>query len=325
MPERSFDFKIKIIQTDLFPRENFNGYFRNLNDSNIPFMVQHSDYIKKLHFMNNFGGAVLSEETMKTENINTEEQFEDRVFQTDIANPEVLAEAERKKDNMIMDMITSGVSPETLMKDLLEKLTETTDEWEFENFDIMGSLFMFDLIHGTNNFNGSNEEFEEFEEFDEIYDDEFDEENEFGEEYAGEFEEDQNSDFGGKIEIKFNAAGSIKFLENNILEIKYDESEMTGIKNAFIRFLFNCDKKDFITIHRCNHLDTWINCKKGERISDVSKSRGAGNSTTVDTKEIINNMTPDGGQLFISYIREANGIPSEMVTHIISASPAREQ
>lgn len=316
-PERKFDFKVKVIQTDLTAHEDFYNYFRNLNESSIPFIVQHSGYIEKLDYMNRFGGGTLASEN---DNISVDKYFGKRIFQVDIANPQVLAEAERRKEAMFKDIVNTHGTPEVFVRDLLEKLMDGTEEWEFEDVDIPGNLYMFDMMNKGSH---SDAEYNE-EEYEDDY--EFDE----NEEEYDDFEELQNEfvkpelAFHNNLEVKFNVTGSIKFLENNMLEVKYDESDMTGIKDAFVRFLFDCEKKDFVTIHRCGHSDTWLNCEKGERVSGMAKSRSFGSSVTVDTKEIINNMTPDGGQLYISYIRETNGAPSEMVTHIISASPCRE-
>ena len=300
--ERKFDFKIKVTQTDLTRNDDFYRYFQSLNESSVPFMVQHSGYIEKLNFMNGFGGADLAEES---EDININMRFGNRVFQADIANPEVLKEAERKQDEMLLEMINSGVSPGDFINDLLEDIADKlagTEAWEFEEVDIPSNLYMFDMVNGY--------DFEQ--EFEDEFDDSFEE-----------FEEESDEpNYENKFEVKFNSTGSIRFLEDNILEVKYDESDMTGVKDAFVRFLFDFDKKDCVTIHRFGHSDTWLNCEKGERISGMMKSFG--NNMTVDTKEIINNMTIDGGQLFVSYIRETNGSPSEMVTHLISASPVRE-
>jgi hypothetical protein len=347
--ERRFDFKIKVIQTDLTPNDDFHSYFKHLNESNVPFMVQHSGYIEKLNRMNRFDGGTLSSPNLPSEYTGADRYF-GGVFQADIANPDVLAEIERKKEKMLQDMMTTRGTPENFLKDLIERLADGgAEEWEFEDVDIPGNLYMFDMIngHGNGHGNGANhyhydDDYEDDDYHFQYEDGDFDDEHDYDEEYEeyedyhdhdefeefqefDSFEEKSESDFNNnKFEVKFSATGSIKFLENNILEVKYDESDMTGIKNAFVRFLFNFDEKDFITIHRFGHSDTWLNCEKGERISGTGKIRSHGSSITVDTKEIINNMTPDGGQLVVSYIKEMNGTPSEMVTHVISASPSRE-
>ena len=295
-PERRFNFKIKVTQTDLTRNDDFYRCYQSLNDSNVPFMVQYSGYIEKLNFMNGFGGADLAEER---ENINVDGGFGERIFQADIVNPEVLKEVERKQDEMFREMVSGGATEDfinDLLEEIMEKLEVEAEEWEFEEVDIPSSLYMFDMVNGGG--------------FEQDYEDEFDD---------GFVEADPDPD--NRLEVKFNSTGSIKFLEDNILEVKYDESDMTGVKDAFVRFLFDSDKKDCVTIHRVGHSDTWLNCEKGERISGIVKSR---NNMTVDTKEIINNMTIDGGQLLVSYIRETNGSPYELVTHLISASPVRE-
>ena len=300
---RRFDFKIKVTQKDLTPNDDFYWYFKNLNDSSVPFMVQHSEYIEKLEYLNSFGGASLADES-----IIIDRGFEDMVFQADIANQEVLREVERRKDEMFDDMISmSGGSAEDFVRNMLDDLAEKIAEYEpeepeLEDVDINGNLYMYNMVNGV----VAEEYFEDV----------------LGIDFDAEAEEHEFEESGNNYEVKFSTCGSINLLEGNMLEVKYDESDMTGIKDAFVRFLFDLDRKDCVTIHRCGHADTWLNCEKGERIE--GRPRGFGGSMTVDTKEIINNMGPDGGQLLVSYVRETNGAPAELVTHVISASPVRE-
>ena len=297
--ERLFNFKIKIIQTDLAAGNNFSDYLQSLNNSNVPFMVQHSGYIEKLNFLNSFeGGTLARRQDDRNERAGRYPGgFEENVFQANVADPEILEDFARRKEEMLRDAINGYGSPEILMQNLLDKLAEITEEWDYEELDILGNLYVFDVMGGTDR------EYEEDEE---------------------EFWEDGTPESGNNLEIKFDTTGSIKFLENNILEVKYDESGMVGVRDAFVRFLFDFNKKDFVTIHRRGETDVWLNCKKGERINGSVKSRSFGSNITVDTKELINNITPLGGRLYISYIRETDGAPSEMVTHIISALPVKK-
>lgn len=128
----------------------------------------------------------------------------------------------------------------------------------------------------------------------------------------------------GNLEIKFDAQGSIRFLSDSLLEVKYDESEMTGIKDSYVRFLFDMNKKDLVLINRGEETDIWLDCEKGKRISHQKEICHSGIIITICTKKLINKMTPDGGQLYIQYIRETDGSPSEMITHSLFAIPVRE-
>lgn len=290
--ERRFDFKIKIIQTDLTADSDVYHYLNNLNNSSVPFMVQHSDYIEKLDFINSFGGGTLARNQDKS----PDRYFERGIFQVEIANPAVLEEVERKKEEMRRSVISEHDTAEDFLRDFFGRLAENIEnmeEWEFEDVDIPGNLYMFDMMNGIA---ADEEDF---------------------------YEEEDTPAFSNNLEVKFDTTGSIKFLEDNILEVKYDESGMTGEKDAFVRFLFDFDEKDFVTIHRGGQTDIWLNCEKGERVNSSAKSRSFGNGIAVNTKEIINNITPHGGHLCISYIRETNGTPSEMITHVISASPKK--
>jgi hypothetical protein len=328
-PERKFDFKIKVIQTELSENGDFYQYLNDLNNSSVPFMARYSGYIEKLNFMNSLEGGLLSENyTAQSaesggENPEVSKGFtENHVFMSVIANQDVLDEVQRKKEKMMRNMLSKKNAPELVLNDLLEQFFESREAWEFEEVDIPANLYMFDMVNGVNPNSAfadytesgadENAEFEEFDGYDDY--------GEYGE--PEEFETVEMPDLNSKFEVKFNAKGSIKLLNGNMIEVKYDESDMTGEKNSFIRFLFNPENKEAVTIHRYGAPDTWLNCEKGVRISESGTFRGS--IVTVNTKELTNNMSLDGGNLYLSYVRETNGASSEMVTHIISAVPSKE-
>lgn len=350
-----YDFKVKIIHTDLMSSGGFHDYFHSLNNSGTVFMSQYSGYIAKLSQLNNFEGGTLAVD--ESNNIKSKyvkhkkntarcrvENFNKTVYHADIAESDVVMAVERAKrereEEKEIALINGNESIDGIdmsMKEFLNALAEMVTElnqkeaWELEEVDIPGSLYMFDMLHppARSSEKYSDDEIDEIIEnedevfFDEYYDDcdcgscddESDEFRKFDEELTAERD---------TLEIDFDTVGSIRFLENNILEVEYDESSVTGEADAFVKFLLNCEDKDFVTIHRSGQsdiLDMWLDCEKGKRVNSTAHSRNFSAVYSVKAKEIVNNLTPRGGYFKLSYIRETNGMPLEIVTHVISASP----
>ena len=124
-----------------------------------------------------------------------------------------------------------------------------------------------------------------------------------------------------KVEYDFSVSGNISMTNNGMLNIKYNESEITGFKNSYIQFLFNEDNRDIVTIRRKHFFDSWFTLEKGKRVSIERKDRYSGVVTTTSTKELVNNMTIDGGDMRIAYTTETDGIPTESVLYSIHAEP----
>jgi len=122
-----------------------------------------------------------------------------------------------------------------------------------------------------------------------------------------------------RVEYDFEACGSINVLSDGLLDIRYDESEMTGVKDSYVRLLLNPGRTDFVNLHRKNLFDLWLPLEKGKRINVDSADICSGTVFTADTKEIVSNMTASGGNTRMVYITETNGSPFEMVFHSISA------
>jgi len=271
------------------------------------------------------------------------------IYHASIADPDILAaidKSKREKEEQHLALIgdsnpADGVPDAMSMQEFLDAIAEVATElnqkedWEFEEVDIPGSLYMFDMFnpsasdssaHSFGEYGGNESFFDDYDEDDECssWHNEFDE---YDDDELEEFDEEREpEDTRDTLEINFDTVGSIRFLENNFLEIKYDESGVTGEADAFVRFLLDCNKKDFVTVHRSGQSDMhdmWLDCEKGERVNGIAHSRHFSAAYSVNTKEIVNNLTPRGGYFKLSYIRETNGMPLEIVTHIISASPIK--
>ena len=133
-----------------------------------------------------------------------------------------------------------------------------------------------------------------------------------------------------RVEYDFTSLGSISKTEDGFIDIKYDESELTGFADSYIRILFEPGKKDVVTIRRKSFYDTWFTLEAGKRIS-IDQGQGqaesgyyAGSVMTVKATELVNNMGPGGGEMQMVYITETDGIPAEMISQTIKAEAAGE-
>lgn len=345
-----FDFKVKIIHTDLMSSDGFHSHFHNAHNSSTAFMSQYSGYIAKLSQLNNFEGGTLSTDDNNDSNVRKNRKkysadFHEMIYHSNIADPAVVADIERTKLEIEEERLASISGNETgdeidaSMKEFLdafaEMITELNqkEEWEFEEVDIPSSLYMFDMFNPPVRSFEEHDEGDKFENEDEddVFFDDFDDYGDYDDDCDCEECDDRTEEYEAPrntLEINFDAVGSIRFLENNVLEMKYDESNITGEADTFVKFLIDCDNKDFVTVHRGGQSDMpdmWIDCEKGKRInSTVAHSNHFNSIYSISTKEIVNNITPRGGRFKLSYIRETNGMPIEIVTHIISASPIKK-
>ena len=332
--DKQFKFKIKITQTDLAYNDAFFRMMaENFAMSSFPIMAQNSAYISKLNFINSYEGGTVAGINSDVKNSGTvaaaakpkQDEIGNNVFRVAVANPEIAEEIRIKKEKIIRERIAEKINAMQTAKSSGEIFG--IDITELDGMDILESLTAFEELSGDTVFtdftdaNGdSSDEFDDYGDYDDY--DEYDD-------YDG-YDEDEYMENGadiaqimntGKIEVKFDAPGSIKFISDSLLEVKYDESELTGIRDSYVRFLFDVKNKDFVSINRGDDTDVWLDCEKGKRISRQKISRHSGYIITVNTKELINTMTPDGGQLYIQYIRETNGSPAEIVSHSLSAVP----
>jgi hypothetical protein len=236
------------------------------------------------------------------------------VFYNKISNPAVLNSRPAQTNNInafeFLDGIFGGEPPldKAGIASLLSNLSDLSDL-----SDIAGESGL-ELANGEkiNNF----EDFEDFEEY------------ESGEEIKNILQLNNyfNSDEYkmSKVEYDFNSSGSISRMENGSLEIKYDESELTGFDGAYSQILFNPKTKNIVTVRRKSFFDVWFTLEKGKRISVGETGRYAGTVHTTVTRELVNNMTANGGEMSVVYITESNGYPYEMISHTIRAERVRK-
>jgi len=331
--DKQFKFKIKITHTDLAYNDTFFRMMaENFAMSSFSMMSQNSSYISKLNFINNYEGGTVAGSNSDDSDADrvtakpAQDKMGNNVFRVTVANPEIAEEIRAKKEKVIRERISEKFNAIRAAKLTNETNGTKTvnDDTDLEDVDILESLNAFEELTVDADFTDANGDFP----------DDFGDEFEF-EDYDGYNEYEENGIMAdgadiaqimgtGKVEMKFDAPGSIKFISDSLLEVKYDESEVTGIRDSYVRFLFDMKNKNFVSINRGEDTDIWLDCEKGKRISLPKRTRHTGYIITVNTKELINTMTPDGGQLYIQYIRETNGSPAEIVSHSLSAVPVNE-
>ncbi|MCL2095603.1 MAG: DUF1934 family protein [Oscillospiraceae bacterium] len=336
----NFNFRVKISQTDL----SGGGYHYDYSgESYAPdsIMYDNSEYISKLFFINNISGGILAKERVE----DMPEKYR-RFVSSDITSGAdiiksikkeltVLANREEVGQNVFYSSLAGSAGRSESEPDdnntriksadgIRERISEIKSEIE----DIFGEIR--ELLQSEQFKDLSEEVFSglgdgEFDEFEDYYED-FEDYD-----YAQSGEEIRdilhlnnyyNSETYKMSDVKydFSCEGSIKVTDDGSLDIIYDESEMTGFKDSYCRFVFNMEKKDIITMSRKGFFETWLTLEKGGRVS-TEYGRDIGFATAA-AKEIVNNMTPEGGRMHLVYVTETNGFPSEMITHTIFAEPS---
>ena len=315
-----FNFKVKIIRTDLTGGDYSYGY--NYGGSPNSIMYENSSYISKLFFINNVSGGIMSKEKIE----DMPERYK-RFISPDIPGDaemlrnikkelDILANREEIGQNVFYSSLASNIKNEN------ENKRENKSE---KDFDV--------LLNRLEDFLDSGE-FGDFDEFDEYDEDD--------EDYGAYENEDEVRDIlhlnhyynseaykMSKVKYDFSSFGHISLVKNgmtDIIDIIYDESEMTGFKDSYARFMFNKTEKNIVTMCRRSFFETWLTFEKGKRISveHTDKYTGAVAFFTAETKELVNNMTIRGGDMRLVYVTETNGVPCEMITHTIEAEPAGE-
>jgi len=322
----SFNFKVKIVQKDL-NSDNYISDFSNLAgsifggfQSENPIVYQNSGYISKLYFINNFSGGILRKDKIE----DMPESY--RRF----VQPENPSDAQIIK-NLQKELIMLSNREEVGQNVFYSRLSSAgaasvAGSYETaQNFDSSGSFVLFDEFDGE-----EYDENEDYEEYDEDDEEDYDYDNEEIKEILH-MNNYFNSDMYkmSKVEYDFSVPGTINFTEGGFIEITYDESEITGLEGSYIQFLFKPQEKDILTVRRRSFFDMWFTLEKGKRVStdetetkpktELDLRRFTKMALTTHTKELVNNMTADGGEIRLVYVTETNGVPSEMIFHTIQA------
>jgi len=343
--EGKFNFKVKIVQTDLASREYLFGAGFGDDFNGDPVVYQNSSYISKLYFINSYSGGILAKDKIedmperyrrfiRLDNptdaeiiksfkkemtaLANREEIGQNVFYNSLSNPSVYS------DSSTSSLSSAPVFPGN--KSSAMEYAEHEPTGDFESFNV------FECFENLGNFdeNGwvDSEDIAEYSEY---------EENEESGESVDDYKSDEeikdilflnnvyNSEMYkmSKVEYDFSVLGNISMTDDGSLNIIYDESEISGLKDSYIQFLFHADNRDIVTIRRKYFFDAWFTLEKGKRVSIERRGRYSGAVSTTSTKELVNNMTIDGGDMRIIYTTETDGAPTESVMYSIHAEPVR--
>ena len=334
-----FNFRVKIVQTDL----NSRGYYFG---GESPMIFQNSSYISKLYHINSYPGAILAKDRIEDmperyrrfiqldnpsasdiiKNLKKDiimlanrEDVGQNVFYSRLSNPEAIPEPVRKSapaGNLREVEYTAATKAE-----IREKFESFAALENFGGFGDFEDEFFFDFEDGDmdgENFGGVN--FDDSGENPENYEDYQDDEEIRDILHLNNY---YNSDTYkmSKIEYDFTTSGNINRLDDGSLEVKYDESEVSGFKDSYIQFLFHPNNKNIVTVRRKYFFDVWFALEKGKRISIEKRGQFTGSVLTAHTKELVNKMTANGGEMRFVYVNEMDGVPLEMISHSIKATP----
>lgn len=106
--------------------------------------------------------------------------------------------------------------------------------------------------------------------------------------------------------IDVDYTGTI-FTEDGRLVLRYDESELTGMVGATTEVSFALDEPDMVVMQRTGTVNTSFCFAAGQRIECVQTSGELMLSFVIDTEALVNTLTPEGGELKISYVMEVRG------------------
>ena len=334
-----FNFKVKIVQTDLTRPDYFYHAFGAMgggirNES--PIIYQNSQYISKLFYINNISGGILAKDKVE----DMPERYKRFISS---ANPSALEIA----GSFIKEMAELANREEIGQNVFYSSISSAPDLAAAGNHAGLARIFE-DIKNGPlaelenhGDFEGfeNHEDFEDYEDFEDFEDfEELGELEEFEdyEDYAADEIRDilhlnnyyNSEEFKmSKVEYDFDAPGEISLSEDGSVIIKYDESELTGFSGSYIQLMFRPENKNTVMLRRKGFFDMWLVLEEGKRIpvgSADDNSRNQGADLAANTKELVNNMTLRGGNMRFVYITENNGFPTEMISHSISASPAEK-
>jgi len=361
---KKFNFKIKIVQTDLASRDYLFGMGLSDGFGGDPIVYQNSSYISKLYFINNYSGGILAKDKIedmpepyrrfiKLDNpteaemlksfkkemvtLSNREEIGHNVFYSRLShspNTVNLSNPSNLSDPPMPPSPSSSSSNPGLPGNSMsaEQAGEFGQSEYMGNIEGLGSFDSLESLVEALYLGGENLELEGLTDYPE------DGDNGNGEVYEDYSDDEEiknilllNNVFTSdmykmsKIEYDFNTCGNIILMDDGSLNIKYDESEMTGFKDSYIQFLFHTDNRDIVTVRRKHFFDTWFTLEKGKRVSIEQKGRYSGAISTTSTKELVNNITLDGGDMRIVYTTETEGSPSEMILYSIHAEYAEPE
>jgi len=349
-----FNFKVKMVRTDLACREYLFGMgfgmSGNLPEADSSFIYQNSDYISKLYFINNYSGGILSQNNSdnsdKTEEIPDKYKYFIRADKPSDAelvgafkkNLVMLANREKIGHNVFYNGLAGYEKPKLQTQDNsaanelnFEEFPDFADFAEFVESVLLGDDFFNefqDNFYPEDNSDGETEEDNGGDNDDDKEDknDIFSENPPINQKNDDEIKEIlnlnnvYNSDLykTSKMSYDFNIQGEINLTKNGLITVKYAEVETTGF-NTYTQFVFNPENRDILTLRKKFFFDDWFMLEKGKRISVEKRGHYSGEIMTTATKELVNNITPDGGEMKISYIIETDGVPTEEISYHIYA------
>ena len=323
---KKFDFKIKIVRTDLASRDYLFGAGEAFGFDGDPAMYQNSSYISKLWFINSYSGAILAKD--KIEDMperyrrfvrfgNPSETEMIRNFQKEMV---MLSNREQIGQNTFYSRLSNQPPPqnssrtepgETPGEPANAKYADIAGNFEgiaaFESFKEL----VEEVLYGEEEADFDDEEYEDDEEIRDIL----------------QLNNVYNSEIYkmSKVEYDFSAPGSITKNNDGNFDIQYDETETTGIEGSYMRILFSEKNRDIASFFTKSYFDDWFTLEKGKRVSIERVGAGFGTVTATSTKELANSITLAGGELCAVYTTEVNGVPTESVSYFIQAKPAAEQ
>lgn len=325
---KKFDLKIKIVRTDLASREYLLGAAGAFGFGGEMAMYQNSSYISKLWFINNYAGGILAKEKVEDMperyrrfvrfgNPSETEMLKDyRKEMTMLSNREQIGQ------NVFYSRLSGRADPKA------EQIPKTKEAAEAKYAEIMEDI---ENMENMENMEGL-ATFENFKEYveDVLYGDPEDGFEDGGYE---EYDDDQeirdilhlnnvyNSEIFkmSKVEYDFNAPGFINLTKDGMFEIKYDETEMTGIEGSYVRILFGENSRDIVTFHRKNFFDEWFALEKGKRVAVERVGADIKMVTAAAGNGFANTINLSGGKLCMVYTTEINGVPTERVSYCLQA------
>ena len=332
---KKFDFKVKIVQTDLAGRNYLLGMGGGFGFDGDMSMFRHSGYVSKLWAINNYSGGILAKDRVEDmpgnyrRFVNFGNPSEKQMFDS---FKRELAQASNREEigqNIFCSQFSTPI-PEVPQKEAGKKgAKKTANEkyaeiaGDFAAIASLGSLEDFEAFADEILYGGDDPEDGEYGEEDEEYD-EYEDDEEIRD--ILQLNNVYNSELYkmSKVEYDFVAPGHISLEKDGMYTLEYDETEMTGVEGR-TWILFGDKTRNIATFHRKGFSDDWFTLEKGKRVT-IGRTGPAFNVVLATTAgELKNTITLAGGELRAVYRTEANGVPTETVSYSIKAKPAGGQ
>jgi len=97
------------------------------------------------------------------------------------------------------------------------------------------------------------------------------------------------------------------------IELEYDESELTGMDGATTTIAFDRENPKLVTMSRAGSVSAMLCFEPGERIISSQVAENLEITLVMETYELENSLTEDGGELKIRYGIEFRGSLVERV------------